>query len=116
MIEHIIMMENTIFNPSVISQIHIFAKLHNHMYILIGIDIYVCVWEISLSIGEDCNWEIAYSKEFNDEIQITHVENKCIFNIWGHLRFIKWKEFQGFIDLGSGELPFSLPGPSKWIG
>lgn len=42
MIEHIIMMENTIFNPSVISQIYIFANLHNYMYILIGIDIYVC--------------------------------------------------------------------------
>ena len=65
---------------------------------------------------KDCNWVIAYSKEFNDEIQITHVENKFIFNMWGHLRFIKWKDFQGFIDLSSGELPFSLPGPSKWIG
>lgn len=74
------------------------------------------MWEINLSIGEDCNWEVAYSKEFNDEIQITHVENKFIFNMWGHLHFIKWKDFQGFIDLSSGELPFSLPGPSKWIG
>lgn len=40
MIEHVIMMEHTIFNPSVISQIHIFAKLHQHVYIFI--DEYVC--------------------------------------------------------------------------
>lgn len=58
--------EHNLLTP-VISQIHIFAKLHNHMYLLIGIDIYVCVRN-QLSIGEDCNWEIAYSKEFNDEI------------------------------------------------
>lgn len=71
----------------------------------------MCVWKISLSIGEGCNREIAYSKEFNDGIQIINVENKFLLSMWGHLHFIKWKDFQGFIELSSRELPFSLPGP-----
>lgn len=50
-IERTIMMKHTLLSPSLISQIYIFAKLHNQMYIYIDI----CVWKIKPSLREDCN-------------------------------------------------------------
>lgn len=110
-------MKHTILSPSLISQIYIFAKLHNQMYIYI--DICVCVCEKSIQVYVKIAIEFIQrhlmieKKICNDWIPIICIENKLLFNVWGHLRFIKWKDFfQGFIDLSSRELPFSLPAPT----
>lgn len=64
MIENIIMRVHTILSPSIISQVHKCAKLHDCMYIHIEIDTCVCVK--SIKVSKDCNREMVYSKKLND--------------------------------------------------
>lgn len=93
MMEPIIRMEDMILNPNTVSQIFVFAKLqvYTERYIFMHV-------KINLGISEYWSGEIIYSIEFGYWNLTFHIQNKFIL-IYGVTCFVKWRDFQGFIDL-----------------